>query len=81
MIITIQNLFTEGIRSSLRFKTGCKLLQRVFLIGIKTFLTILGFENSSYCHVFQQMFLFSAQKKSVVKRGQKYSEEKKTQQP
>lgn len=32
-----------GIRSSLKFKTGCKLLQRVSLIGIKTFLTAFGF--------------------------------------
>lgn len=33
-----------GIKNTLKFKTRCKLLQRVSLIGIKTFLTALDFK-------------------------------------
>lgn len=33
-----------GIKNPLKFKTRCKLLQRVSLIGIKTFLTALDFK-------------------------------------
>ena len=51
-----------GIKNPFKLKTRCKLLQRVSLIGIKTFLTAFGFQNSSYCHVLQ-MFLFLVKKK------------------